>query len=148
MIEVTNFPDAYKEVYTILQYVDFEDIKLIDQNFIDMLRSNMNRKHNYLYNPEVKFEKQKMLRETKAILAYIYINYWADAETKEIISAKYKQELLELEREKNIKYPVENVFHNKPNKKQSDTNVSVVPRKDAGLIKRIFNRLKKIFIKE
>jgi len=37
MIKVSNFPNAYKEVYIILKYVDSEDLKLIPKSFINML---------------------------------------------------------------------------------------------------------------
>ena len=143
MIDIANFPNAYKEVYTILGFMEFNDVKLIDQSFIDMLRSNMNKEHIFSYNPKLGFEKQKMLRETKAIFAYIYLNFWADEEQKKIIQAKYKQDILELEKKKIEQNPVGNIFENRQEKIKNEENVALIqPMKD-GILKRIIMRIKK-----
>lgn len=61
MIKVSNFPNAYKEVYIILKYVDSEDLKLIPKSFINMLEQNMNDDYEFEFDPNIEFENQKLL---------------------------------------------------------------------------------------
>lgn len=76
MIKSSNFPNAYKEVYIILKYVDSEDLKLIPKSFINMLEQNMNDDYKFEFDPNIEFENQKLLRETKSIFAYIFLHFW------------------------------------------------------------------------
>lgn len=93
MIKVSNFPNAYKEVYTILQYVEKEELNNVPKEFINMLQKNMNPNYIYEYDIYKEFEEQKMLRETKAIFAYIFLHFWANEVEKNKIKAKLKQDL-------------------------------------------------------
>lgn len=100
MIDVLNIPNAYKEVYTILKYVDKNDLNLISQDFIEIVKSNMNESYEFEYNINLSFEEQNILRETKAILAYIFLNYWANDKQVIAIKEQFKKDLLQEEKKK------------------------------------------------
>lgn len=104
MINVSNFPNAYKEVYTILKYIDKKDLALIPQEFIDMIKTKMNDNYNYQYNISSTFEEQNILRETKAIFAYIFLNYWANENQVKEIREQFKKDIEKEEAEKKKKY--------------------------------------------
>ncbi len=76
MIKVENYPNAYKEVYVILNNMNEENLKAILQSFIDMVQRNMNNNYEFELEENVDFEEQTVLKEIKVILEYIYLNYW------------------------------------------------------------------------
>lgn len=68
-----------------LKYVEDDDLKLIPKDFIDMLEKNMNHDYEFIYDENCKFENQKLLRETKAIFAYIFLHFWGNEKQKKFI---------------------------------------------------------------
>lgn len=115
MIKVQNFPNAYKEVYTILQYVDSEDLKSIPENFINMLKSNMNNDYKFYYDPNTQFEDQELLRETKAIFAYIFIHYWGTEEQVTAIKEQFKRDFIKAEEQKKLDFGTDELFNKRKN---------------------------------
>ena len=93
MIKEENFPNAYKEVYTILKYVSKEDYKAIPEDFLNIVKAKMNNDYVFNFNPNVELEEQKLLRETKVILGYIFLNYWGNEQQKKVIEEVLKNNL-------------------------------------------------------
>lgn len=111
MIKEENYPNAYKEVYVILQNFDKSEFKLIPKSFINMLENNMNREYNFELDDD--FDKQELLQETKTILSYVYLNYLGTKEEKAKIKQKFKQDILKDEEEKRLKYNSNELFNRK-----------------------------------
>lgn len=107
-----NYPKAYKEVTEILKYLPEEDVKIIPQKIIDTLNIKKDLAHNFSIDFSKKIEEQNLLKETKAILAIFYRDYWATPEEREIILAKQRYELQKIEEEKRAKYDID-VFKKK-----------------------------------
>ena len=153
MIKVSNFPNAYKEVYIILKYVDENDLKLIPKEVINTIETRMNKEHEFEYDVEHGFEEQKILRETKAILSYIFLNYWANEKQKKVIEAQFKKDLEKAEQEKKEIYNTDNIFKNKKEKNtaiQNEQNIqerAMIEYKD-NLFTRIKNWFKSLFGKK
>lgn len=166
MIDVAKFPNAYKEVYTILKYVDEEDVNKIPKNYMNMIKSKMNKDYEFKYDENVDFENQKILRETKAIFAYIYLNFWGNDKEVSVIKQKFKQDVNEAEKVKSEKYKFD---WNKINKEKAERenaklentkeaeqqqkenfenpNTQLVEYKEDKWYKKIFSFIKKIFKK-
>lgn len=150
MIKTTNFPNAYKEVYTILENVEDEDLKLISNDFIKMLEENMNKNYEFEFNPELDFSEQKILRETKVILAYIFMNYWGNEKQIEIIKKQFNKDIIEEENEKKKMFSSE-IFNNEQNRtNKNNENISndkeinaLVEIKKEKWYKKIFEKIKK-----
>ena len=126
MIEVSNFPNAYKEVYTILKYVDEDDLKLIPQDFKDTIKARMNKEYEFEYDVNSSFNDKGIIRETKAIFSYVFLNYWANEEQKRAINAQYRKDLEKAEQEKREIYNPNNIFKNKEEKEESIQNKQIV----------------------
>ena len=112
MIKVENFPNAYKEGYEILKYIDEKELKLIPEAFINMINHNMNNDYEFEFDENIDFQEQKILKETKTILAYIFLNYWATEKQSNAIKQKFKQDIMEEEIKKAEKYS-SNIFQEK-----------------------------------
>ena len=143
MINVLNFPNAYKEVDTILKYVKEDDLKLIPQEFKDAIKSNMNENHEFEYYTNLEFEQQNILRETKAIFAYIFLNYWADEKQVKEIKEQFRKDIEQNEKEKSKIYNTSNLFKNK---KETTVDVGATKSNQASIVEykeSVFIKLKK-----
>lgn len=106
-----NYPKAYKEVIEILYYVPRESVDKIPQKMIDTFKAKMDNEYNFKIDINKSFEEQNLLKETKAILANIFRDYWATPYQKERIEAKEKYDRNKSENEKKKKYSTD-VFKN------------------------------------
>ena len=148
MIKVENFPNAYKEVYTILQYVDEIDYNNIPENFKKMLKMNMNNDYKFDYNPNIDFENQKILRETKAIFAYIFLHYWGTTEQVAAIREQFRKDIFKEEEKKKLEYGNREIFKKEsPINQISDNNVQMIEYKKENIFSKIINKIKKWFSK-
>ena len=148
---VQNMPNAYKEVYEILNYVGEWERDAIPNDFYNLLESNMNKEYQYMFDYTKEFSEQNMLRETKAILGYIYLNYWADLKEKEIIQKKLENDLIEEENKKREKYNSINLFKEikkenveNSNTEKNETKISMIKQ---SIVMKILNKIKDFFEK-
>ena len=110
MIRSENIPNAYKEVYTILKYVSKDDVNLIPKNFIKMLKSKMNVNYKFEYNENLDLKNQIILRETRAILGYIFLNFWANDIQKNATTKKLNEDKLVKAGEMRLRYQNQDIF--------------------------------------
>ena len=67
-----NYSNAYAEVYTILNYLDEEELNKIPEEIIETIDEKRNRDYMYELNEELDLKNQPMLPETKAILFNLF----------------------------------------------------------------------------
>lgn len=101
---------AYKELYEILKYIPKQKLEKIPKGFIKYIETNMNKKYEYKVKHIKDFENQKMLRETKVLLAILYRDYWVNDKRKQEIITKQTNEIIKCEKIKKEKYDAENLF--------------------------------------
>ena len=146
VIKVENYPNAYKEIYEILKFVPKEDLDKIPTNFIEMVQKKMNKEYEFSINCDIDFlEEQKLMLETRTILAYIFLNYWATEKQKETINIKFKKDIEEAEEEKRNLYDVD-IFKSRKQMQQSQTEeLEMVIYKKEGFFSKIFNKIMSLF---
>lgn len=144
MVKIENYPKAYKEVYVILKNTGKEDLKLIPEEFINMLEENMDKDYEFEYDTSVSFENQKLLTETKLIFAYIFLNYWGTESQRQLIKRKFMEDINMSERKKKELYNEKELFENK-NFTQAE-NVKIKEYKKENIIMKIINKIKSFFI--
>lgn len=104
MLKKENYPNAYKEIYVILNSLESKEKESIPLEFINLVENKMNSEYDFKLDSK-DFENQKLLKETKAILAYIYINYWSEKDEKlEILKKLKKESLVKKARELKIEF--------------------------------------------
>ncbi len=148
MAKIENYPNAYKEVYVILNNMNPDDTKAIPKLVINKIKNKMNENYEFKLDLNVNFEKQILLKETKIILAYLFLNYWATDEQRKKIEKKFMQDIINEEQKKRI-YKLDNLLENTQNRKsiQKLENKVVVYNKE-NIIKKIINIIKRIFTKK
>ena len=153
MIRTTNFPNACKEVLAILDFIELEDFEAIPKEFIDFLNDNKNEDYIFEYNPNISFEAQNLLRETRAILAYIFVNYWGTEDQIKGIKIKLRND------EVTKKSKPKEVFVNdklkqindtqteRTNNQEDNTNTEMLQlrKKESNIILRLISLIKRIF---
>ncbi len=147
MIKIENYPNAYKEVYVILNYINKGDLEKIPQTFIDMLKRKMNKDYEFKLDTSIDFEEQNLLKETKVILGYIFLNYWGTKEQKLTIEQKFRNDIAKKEEQK-IKNNRDELFLNNKSTKLSpranqNEEVKIIEYKK-DIIKQFIDKLKKI----
>lgn len=131
MLKQNNYPNAYKEVYVILNHMSKDDLNLIPNEFINMLKMEMNDDYNFYLENNKKLNEQKLLRETKAILANIFVEYLATSKQRQVIEENWKKDIAKNEEEKKLKYSPDQLFKNdsasnKNNIKEVQKNTELV----------------------
>lgn len=83
---IDNYPKAYKEVYEILKNISKEDLEKIPENVLKTIAEKKDDNYNFEFLGDI--DNQDLLKETRALLATIYKNYWANTEEKRLIEEK------------------------------------------------------------
>lgn len=147
-VKKENFPKAFVEVKEILNNMKDEDIKQIPESFIEIIEKNCAQNYNFKIDYSKKLDEQYILRETKIILAYIFLNYWSTQEQKIKIEQKLKNDIIRADEEKKKKYQVD-VFKNENQVIVNETieNKQLVEYKKINLIQKIIDKIKRILKK-
>lgn len=85
MINKEMLPKAYTEVLEILKLISRDDYEKIPKYIIENMEYEKDISYKYEVSYIDDFQKQKMLKETEAILAVFYREYWATEEQKKKI---------------------------------------------------------------
>ncbi len=142
----TNYKNAFKEVYIILDSLVEEDYKKIPLELIETIYQNMNQDYIYELDEEQDLSTQKMLPETKAILFNIFRDYLSTEEQKQKIIRMQKEERQKNELKKKEQYNTY-VFANKEKTNNSEIQkepVSLIKYKES-IFRKIINKIKNIF---
>ena len=135
---------AFSEVYTILEYSNEEIRNKIPNDFILLIKNNKDINHKLVLDEKKPLNEQKLLIETREILALIYRDYLcSEDERKELIRVN-NQKLEEI----NKKYDIQNIFEQRKNKTSIDNeNEEMLPEiiNEERWYKKIFNFIKKLF---
>lgn len=149
MINEAVLPKAYKEVIEILKYIPEIDYNKIPKYLIEKFEKDAEKDYNYNVTEFEDFDKQPMLKETKAILAVIFRDYWATEEQREIIRSNEKFDIRKNEEAKRNEYNPDDIFAKRREKdnieEKSDNNNSLVIVEETSILKKILNKIKKFF---
>lgn len=133
---------ANKEVLIILNELNL--INQIPQNVYSNLYKNQDESWNFVYNPNLKLEEQKILRDTAVLFSTLYLMYVCK-------DNKEKSRLKLIYEENEIKnkgtYDFDTIIKKSPNeniKEKANTDVVIVNNKET-LLDKIFKWIKSIF---
>ncbi len=107
---IDNMSNAYTEVIELLKFFPKESIDKIPDEKLELYYMNRNKDYEYKVDTTKAFKDQKMLKETKAIFAIIFRDYWATDYQRERILAKQAYDRKIREEELMRKYSPDNIF--------------------------------------
>lgn len=144
----TNYKNAYKEVYTILNYLDEDDYDKIPPEIINAIKLNMNEEYEYEMNEEIDIFEQQMLPETKATLYNIFRDYLATPEQKEKILKMQLEDRREIEIQKQENYKQEDLFKNRnSNFNAPNEPTALIEVKKLNFFQKLLNKIKQLLIR-
>lgn len=160
MIKKENFSKAYKEIYVIIDHLNESDKNKIPQEFINMIKTQMDKDYVFNYDATKDLSEQQVLRETLSILAYIYINYIGEYQEVKEIKTQFQKDIIDHEIAKKALYEKNNtndIFKNAPNTKNLENTkvdstkfeqeVSLIDSKQDKWYSKILTFFKNIFNK-
>ena len=142
-----EYANAYSEVLEVLRNMSESDINKIPNDIIEMFKENSNKLHDFRYDFNKNFKEQNISKRAKMILAIIFRDYWASPSQKEIIVARQNFERDRIEMQKQEKYNINNIFKKNEIKKDIKTEEIQITNYKESIIKKIINKIKKIFLK-
>lgn len=142
---MNNYNNAFTEVYTILDYLDEEELKKIPSEVLEVIASNRNLEYEYQIDEDVELKECQMLPETKAILFNLFRDYLSTPEQKEKIIRVQAEERKRNELKKQEKYSTD-VFANRIQEieKKAEETVELIEYKES-IFKKILDKIKSFF---
>lgn len=101
---MNNYNNSYTEVYTILSYLDENELKKIPKDVLEIIKENRNKEYSYSFDINEDIYNQPMLRETKAILFNMFRDYLCTEEQRTKIKRMQREDRLKEEMFKSLKY--------------------------------------------
>lgn len=122
---------AYTEVYKLIEILPEEQKKKIPEDFIDVIKNNMDTSYKFEIDTE-NIEEIDLLEDTEKILSVIYTDYLATEEERRIIKNKEKISLLKKEQKKKKQFQenYNDKYYNFPKETSYSNNKRVTEEKD------------------
>lgn len=142
--------EIYSEVYQVLNLLGNDYIDKLPTSLINMLKEKREINYNPEYTDAIPLNEQNIKKETMAIIALLYLNYWCEDENekleiKQILKSNEDRYQLELRK----RYNLDNIFKNYEQESKKveadiDDKTSMIPYKKS-ILKKIINKLKSAF---
>ena len=139
-----NYHKAYVEVLEVLKYIPKEDFEKVPKDIIETLENKKDMEYKYKLNKDVAFENQILMKETKAILANFFRDYWATPEQRNAIKEKERKEEWEEEQNK-IKIDYDAVFKRNTNKAPTKKETQIIVKEEKKWYEKFVDWIKNIF---
>lgn len=136
----------YAELSEILKMMEPEEVNKIPKKLLEVIEKEKSNTYIPNYDSKIELNSQNIKKETLAMLALLYINYWCEDENE-------KKEYLKLIEENEQKYQVElnkktditKFFESEKKERIQEQSLTVVENKN--LITRIIEKIKKLWKK-
>lgn len=136
----------YAELSEILKMMEPEEVNKIPKKLLEVIEKEKSNTYIPNYDSKIELNSQNIKKETLAMLALLYINYWCEDENE-------KKEYLKLIEENEQKYQVElnkktditKFFESEKKERIQEQSLTVVENKN--LITKIIEKIKKLWKK-
>ena len=91
---MSDYSKVFKELSEIFKYIPEEQMKKIPDEIIKRIEEKKDNEYNYEVIHIEDFQNQNMLKETRAILAVLYRDYWASEEERKEIKEQERIEFI------------------------------------------------------
>lgn len=140
-----EYSKAYTELLIILKSISRKDLNKIPRDILQFYINKRDKNHNFVYNENLQFEEQNIMKLTMTLFANIYIKYLATDERREEIESQDKKELQEIEIKKQEMYSVDKLFKKRKENQvieSKETDIAIVEKKSIFI--KIIEKVKKI----
>ena len=147
-----KYAKAYTEVIEILKHIPKEEYDKIPETEIQFYENNCDKNYKYVYDENKTIKEQPISREANAVIISIYMNYFANEKQKGIINEILKQNSINSNNTNNQNNSENGSSiedsSNENDKKDTCENLPIeINDKKENFIKKIINKIKKMFVK-
>ncbi len=145
-----NLLKAYAEIDKILSFMEIRYVEKVPKKMREMFRNEKLQGYEPDIDKNTALEEQKLQRKTLAILAMLNLNYWCEnEEEKQELLRAYSNNDKKRNEEIREKYNPDNIFKNKEKQVEQITEeiTAMVEYKKDNFIKKLLNKIKRLFIK-
>ncbi len=138
---MNNYNEACTEVSTILSHLNMEEYKKIPKEVIETIEKSKNKEYVFIYDENVELRKQKLLKETRAILFNLFRDYLCTDEQKEKIIKMQQEERNRINKRKEEKYSYNDIFKKKIQDEEKEETTKVLTTKKENIIAKIIKKI-------
>ena len=134
--------EIYSEVYEILILLGNRFINELPNELFELIKKEKLDSYNPKYDLNVSLEEQNIKRESIAMIALFYLNYWCESEEeKEQLKKKFQENEDKYQKELREKYNTDNLFKNKRIETQKTEELGMV-KYNKSFFRRIIDKIK------
>lgn len=146
-----NTRQAYSEIDEFLGLLTKEQINKIPLKLRDFFKEEKDKEYKKQIYSEIPIKDQNLKRETLAIIAMLNLQYWCeDEKEKERLRKIYAQNEKIYQETLQIEFNPDNIFKNRQDISRDFNNTdtgstAIIEFKEKSFLKKIFDKIKKIF---
>lgn len=129
------------ELDEILNYLSADNLEKIPLEIRNSIKERKDKEYIWKYDENKELKEQNLDRKTIAMLSYLNMNYLLNEEQKELMKKIHELNEQKLEKEKQRKYSLNNLFK----KATKQSNVALIDLKENKWYEMIFRLLKNLF---
>lgn len=139
---MSDYSKVFKELSEIFKYIPEEQMKKIPDEIIKRIEEKKDNEYNYEVIHIEDFQNQNMLKETRAILAVLYRDYWASEEERKEIKEQERIEFIngKVELSNNSK----EIFAKKDKRIEKEAKNAIIVYKES-FIRKIIKKIMSFF---
>ena len=147
-IKENDLYKAYAEVDKILSYMETRYVEKVPQKMRDLFQNEKLKNYEPKIDKNAPLEQQDLQRKTLAILALLNVNYWCESqEEKQELLKSYAENDKTKEEQMRERYNPDNIFSQKKETEELDNVTELVEYKKENFIKKLLNKIRKLFRK-
>lgn len=140
----TKTKEIYSEVYEILILLGDRFINELPNELFELIKKEKLDSYNPIYDLNTSLEEQNIKKESIAMIALFYLNYWCESEEeKNELKKKFQENEDKYQKELREKYNPDNLFKNKRIEKEEIEEVSIIKYKKS-FFRIIIDKIKNI----
>ena len=108
---------------------------------METIEKSKNKEYVFIYDENVELRKQKLLKETRAILFNLFRDYLCTDEQKEKIIKMQQEERNRINKRKEEKYSYNDIFKKKIQDEEKEETTKVLTTKKENIIAKIIKKI-------
>lgn len=140
---------AYSEIDEFLSLLKDEEINKVPKKIRDLFKEEKDKNYKKIIDPNKPIKEQNLKEETLALIALLNLQYWCeDEKEKERLKEIYAKNEKLYEEVFQVEFDPDKIFKNRIETDNKDIEEQqVIPYKES-ILKKMLNRLKKLFGKK
>lgn len=139
---MSDYSKVFKELSEIFKFIPEEQMKKIPDELVKKIEEKKDNGYYYEVIHIEDFQNQNMLKETRAVLAVLYRDYWASEEERKKIKEQERDELIK--RGEELSKNTKEIFTKQDKNIEKEAENAIIVYKES-FIRKIIKKIKSFF---